>query len=243
MRVISWFSCGAASAVASKLTIKKYGHNDVHIVYCDTLSSEHPDNIRFLNDIKNWLNHDIELIKSEEFNDIDEVFTKTRYMSGINGARCTIEMKKKPRYEYQNPGDIHIFGLTSDEEKRIERFKNNNPNLKIDFILSHNNITKNECYKILRESGIKLPVMYSLGFNNNNCIGCVKSTSAKYWNRVRRYFPEIFNKRCQQSRDINVRLVRYRGERIFLDQLPNEETDEIEENIECGVICIVEREG
>ena len=38
-KAVSWFSCGAASAVTSKLALKKYG-DDVDIVYCDT-GSEH----------------------------------------------------------------------------------------------------------------------------------------------------------------------------------------------------------
>ena len=49
-RVLSWFSCGDASAVASKLAVEKYGDR-CEVVYCDTLAHEHPDNFRFLKDI------------------------------------------------------------------------------------------------------------------------------------------------------------------------------------------------
>ena len=35
--------------------------------------------------------------------------------------------------------------------------------------------------------------MYKLGYNNNNCIGCVKGGQA-YWNKIRIDFPETFNK-------------------------------------------------
>jgi len=41
-KVIAWFSCGAASAIAAKLAIKKYGYI-VEVVYMDT-GSEHSDN-------------------------------------------------------------------------------------------------------------------------------------------------------------------------------------------------------
>ena len=34
-RVVSWFSCGAASAVAAKMALEKFGP-DVEVVYCDT---------------------------------------------------------------------------------------------------------------------------------------------------------------------------------------------------------------
>jgi 3'-phosphoadenosine 5'-phosphosulfate sulfotransferase (PAPS reductase)/FAD synthetase len=46
-RVICRFSCGAASAVATKLAIEKYGK--VEIYYNDT-GSEHEDNPRFMKD-------------------------------------------------------------------------------------------------------------------------------------------------------------------------------------------------
>lgn len=241
-RVVVWFSCGAASACAAKLAVAKYGHENTHVVYCNTLATEHPDNVRFLADVGRWLEHPIEIIGSEKYASIDEVFEKERYMAGIKGARCTVEMKKIPRFEYQEYGDTHIFGLTADEGKRIKRFVENNPDLKLDWILRDQAVTKAECYKLLTDGGIALPVMYSLGFKNNNCIGCVKATSAKYWDLVRRHFPVVFWRRAKQSRDLGVRLVRYHGVRMFLDELPDPITDKTpEEDIECGPICLVER--
>jgi hypothetical protein len=150
--------------------------------------------------------------------------------------------KKIPRYEYQEYGDLHIFGLTADEEKRITRFVANNPDLLLEWNLQQAGVTKEHCYQIIKDAGIALPVMYSLGFKNNNCIGCVKATSAKYWDLVRKHFPAIFWKRARQSRELNVRLVRYHGVRMFLDELPDPITDKTpEEDIECGPICLVER--
>jgi PP-loop superfamily ATP-utilizing enzyme len=40
-RVLVWFSCGAASAVAAKLAVEKYG-DQCEVLYCDTLAYEHP---------------------------------------------------------------------------------------------------------------------------------------------------------------------------------------------------------
>ena len=48
-RVLVWFSCGAASAVAAKMSVEKYGDR-CEVVYCDTLKYEHSDNLRFLLD-------------------------------------------------------------------------------------------------------------------------------------------------------------------------------------------------
>lgn len=238
-RVVVWFSCGAASAVAAKLAVEKYSY--VEIVYCNTLASEHPDNMRFLKDIEKWIGQSITIISSKVYNTIEDVFDKRKYMSGIAGAPCTVEMKKIPRFDFQRPCDLHIFGLTSDEYGRIQTFKKNNPELDFDWILQERNIYKDKCFKILKDAGIWLPVMYALGFKNNNCIGCVKATSAVYWQRVRKHFPEIYKRRAEQSRRIGARLVRFHGERMFLDELPIEESDLTpEQDIECGVICIKE---
>lgn len=67
------------------------------------------------------------------------------------------------------------------------------------------------------------------------------ATSARYWNRVRKYFPAVFKRRCEQSRRLGVRLVRYKGVRIFLDELPEDATDQIAEDLSCGPQCAVAR--
>lgn len=46
-RTVSWFSCGAASAVATKLALNEC--DDLVIAYCE-VAEEHPDNKRFLKD-------------------------------------------------------------------------------------------------------------------------------------------------------------------------------------------------
>jgi hypothetical protein len=237
VRYVVWFSCGAASAVAAKMACDKYG-SKVVIVNCDTTISEHPDNIRFRRDVEGWLGRSIVRITSDKYTDIDDVFEKTRYMAGIAGARCTAEMKKRPRFAYQHPYDVHLFGYTAEEQKRIERFEGNNFDLKLEWILRDNNITKDDCFQILKEAGIELPAMYGLGFKNNNCLGCVKATSPKYWNLVRKNFPDVFAKRAEQSRKIGVRLTRYKGERMFLDELPIEAGKfEAMPDLSCGPQC------
>lgn len=237
VRTLVWFSCGAASACAAKLA-----PSDSTVVYCDTMSTEHPDNARFLWDVQEWIGREIHFIRSTEYASVDDVFMKTRYMAGIGGARCTVEMKKVPRFEFQQPDDIHIFGLTADEEPRIRRFEGNNPDLNLRWILREHGMTKQACYDMIRAAGIELPAMYALGFKNNNCIGCVKATSADYWQRVRQHFPEHYAKRAAQSRELGVRLVRYKGKRLFLDELPIEAPRGPDPDIECGPICLAEND-
>lgn len=238
-RILSWFSCGAASAVASKFTVGDYGDNNVvEVVYCDVIDSEHPDNWRFLRDVENWLDQKVTIIKSKKYDSVDDVFERERYMSGIAGARCTKEMKKIPRYDFQRPDDIHVFGFTLDEPKRIATFEANNFELNLDWPLVRHNTTKKDCYQILLDAGIRLPEMYLLGYKNNNCLGCVKATSPAYWNKVREDFPETFEKRASQSREIGCKLTRIKSKRIFLDELPIGNYGRYKlEDISCGPEC------
>ena len=100
-RVICWFSCGATSAIATKLAINKYKDtHDLHICYTDP-GAEHPDNKRFLKDCQRWFGMKVEILKSDKYKDIWEVYEKTRYLVGVGGARCTTEMKKLVRRKYQ----------------------------------------------------------------------------------------------------------------------------------------------
>lgn len=237
-RIVVWFSCGAASAVAAKKTIEKYGLDAVTVVYCDTSANEHPDNGRFFNDVQSWIGKDITRLKSTEATTIEEVFEKRRYMSGPYGAPCTVALKKQPRFAFQRADDINIFGFTADEAKRITKFRQRNPELYMEWILQDQHITKRDCLRTLQQARIAIPVLYRQGYKNNNCIGCVKATSAKYWNMIRRDYPEVFEHRAQQSRDIGARLTRFEGNRIFLDELPENYMGNGKlENISCGPDC------
>lgn len=240
---IVWFSCGAPSAVAAMLAVRNL--ENVWIVYCNTLKSEHSDNKRFLVDVVRWLRYPVIVLTSQKYSSVDEVFEKERFMSGPKGARCTVEMKKVPRFRFQDAEDLHIFGLAADEQRRIKEFEYHNPELNLKWILDENNLSTGECHEIISNAGIELPMMYRLGFKHNNCIGCVKSASVEYWNKVRLLFPEVFNRRVQQSRAIGCKLVKIkRTQRIFLDELPIlENPGPITEDVSCGPQCHIDLEG
>lgn len=237
-RMLVWFSCGAASAVAAKLTLFKYP--SAEIVCCDTRVNEHQDNYRFSVDCEKWFGKPIIFIKSEKYSTIDEVFEQTRYMSGVGGARCTTELKKRPRQNYETPYDVHVFGYTSDEKTRIKDFENRNPELNLYWPLQELSVNKKACYLIVKAAGIDLPKMYKYGFKNNNCMGCVKASSPRYWALVREVDPETFERRCRQSRELGVKLVEIKHHvRIFLDELPLGDFGgmPVDENVSCGPEC------
>lgn len=238
MRTIVWFSCGAASAVAARKTLDLCEH-PVEIVYCDTLATEHPDNLRFMRACEKWFRQPVKIIRNPDFKTVDEVFEKTGYMSGVRGARCTTEMKKLPRRVFAHPEDTHVFGFTADEGRRISNFEERNPELKLRWVLKSLGLTKTHCFHILANAGIELPAMYRLGYRNNNCLGCVKSSSPGYWSKIRNDFPEVFKRRCEQSRAIGVRLLEMgHHNRVFLDELPAGKTFPYKgENVSCGPEC------
>lgn len=246
-RVLAWFSCGDASAVAAKMAVQKYGDR-CEVLYCDTFAYEHPDNRRFFADVERWLGREIKVLKSQEYADIYDVFVRTRWLIGVKGARCTTELKKVVRKDYQRVDDIHVFGFTADEQHRVTRFRKENPELFADFPLIEGGITKADCHRAIRQAGIELPAMYRLGYRNNNCIGCVKGQSG-YWNKVRRDFPDIFAKMAATERSLNAAICKKEGvtngkrwrKRVFLDELPPDAGRyEAEPDIECGVTCTVE---
>lgn len=245
-RVLVWFSCGAASAVAAKLAVEKY--QDCEVLYCDTLAYEHPDNSRFLSDVSQWIGKDIKLLKSEKYSDIFDVFNKTGWLVGVGGARCTTELKKNVRKAYSREDDLHIFGLTSDEERRIERFEDQNPGVECEWVLQDQGVNKSDCYRIVQQAGIDLPEMYKLGYNNNNCIGCVKGQMG-YWNKIRVDFPEAFDRMAKMERKLNVAICKsYAGDgkrkRVFLDELdPDAGRGVPMPDIECGVLCVRDDES
>ena len=126
-KIAVWFSCGAASAVAAKITLDMYQDtNEIHILN-NPILEEGEDNQRFLRDVSEWLGHPIEHVTSKTFpnQSVKEVWEKRKYMSGIAGAPCTYELKKKPRQEWEeiHKPDWTVLGFTSEEKKRAERFK------------------------------------------------------------------------------------------------------------------------
>ena len=219
-RTLVWVSAGAASAVAAKLTLAK-SRDNVHLVYCET-GAEHPDNERFLGDLTRWLNAPVERIRSATFSDTWAVWEKRRFLAGHNGAPCTSELKVAPRLDYQLPSDIHVFGYTADKSdaSRAVRMVENYPLMQCRFPLIDAGLNKQNVLAIIQGAGIELPVLYGLGFQNNNCIPCVKATSPNYWALVRREFPAEFDRMVKLSRELGARLTRINDERIFIDEIP-----------------------
>ena len=237
-----WFSCGAASAVAAKMTIEQYSKTHNIKILNNPIKEEDSDNRRFLKDVEKWLGVEVEIVKSSKFPDCSAVtvWKKRKFMSAINGAPCTYELKRKARQEYEreNRLDSYVMGFTHEEVSRHDDFLTREITPLIP-VLIDNKITKKDCYSVLNEAGIDLPRIYKQGYPNANCIGCVKATSPTYWNHVRKMHPAIFDQRATQSRQIGAKLVRVKSKRIFLDELDPLALGRPMKNMdfECGLFC------
>lgn len=241
--IIAWFSCGATSAVACKIALSIY--KNVHIVYIETGSS-HPDNERFLHECENWYGKKIEVLRSDKFTDVDDVLLKRKYINGPHGASCTAKLKKDVRYAYEDTigeweGQVWGFDYCEREINRAIRFRQQNPKTKPLFPLIEKQITKQDALGMLQLAGISIPVMYKLGYGNNNCIGCVKG-GIGYWNKIRKDFPERFKRMAQIERIVGATCLKdSNGKRIWLDELEPTRGDKMKTIMsECSLICQIE---
>ena len=267
-KYIVWFSCGAASTVALFLSIREFGKENIKAIYQDT-GSEHPDNKRYIKDVEEWLGINIIISKSSKFNNVDEVFEKYKLHKMQNGAKCTQVMKREVGESFityeRGKQEIEIFGYTIEEEKRVKRWTENNKERKIDPILIRHRLNKNDCLALINEAGITIPFLYTLGYKNNNCIGCVKA-GIGYWNKIKKDFPDVFTKRSEQERRFGYTILMAKTSRkdkdgnwywpspykkmtnynplvnkfpMYLDEIkPWMGKNENQEIIECGPICM-----
>lgn len=234
--IVIWFSCGAASAAAAYLAIKNYPNSNVRIINTP-IDEEHPDNQRFLLDCQDWLGVKIEQKNSKYGSSCNAIWESKKYFSGNKGAPCTNLLKKQARveWEYENDWDFFVLGYTCEEENRMADIASH----RADFfpVLHHFGYTKEACKLLIHRAGIKLPEIYSLGFDHANCIGCCKSTSPKYWRMVRENFPKIFEERRKLTDQIGCRPLQYRGDRYSLAEIDALGQEDSQDLFDCGVFC------
>jgi hypothetical protein len=243
-RIVCWFSCGAASAVATKLAITENAGRLPLVVARCVIDEEHPDNERFAAECEAWFGMPILNLTSAKYgSSIYNVFEQRGYISGINGAPCTLYLKKEVRRDFQKPTDRHVFGYCADEQGRWDDFLDAN-NIDAVAPLLDRGLTHSDSLAMIERAGIELPTMYQLGYHHNNCIGCAKATGQGYWNKIRQDFPPYFDRMASLSRKLGVRLIRIDDQRAFLDELqPGTGDYQSEPEIQCGIFCeMAERE-
>lgn len=190
-RTVCRFSCGAASAVATKLTLSAVDRSSIEIVNV-FIKNEHEDNRRFLQDCARWFKHDITVLKDRKYDaDTDVLWRRHGYMVGRRNAPCSAHLKHDLLDAFSQPSDINVFGFTIEEYDRFERFRSNHPEFNCRAPLIEERLSKSDCLAIVSRAGMELPITYRMGYDNANCIGCPKG-GQNYWQAIREDFPERF---------------------------------------------------
>ena len=229
---VAWFSAGVSSFIAAYLS------KPDRIVYID-IANQHPDSMRFVMDCQRHFDAQIEILRDVKWGGcVDNVIRDRRYINGPSGAQCTTLLKKRIRQEWERENltgdDVYVFGYDVDERNRSDRLQASTVEAHLEFPLIERGITKGEAHGMCDRLGVRRPLMYDLGYPNNNCIGCVKGGKG-YWNRIRRDFPEVFRRRAKQERDIGHSCIRG----VFLDELkPDEGRMNTEVFPECSFMCL-----
>lgn len=227
-RIVCQFSCGAASAVATKLALAQYGATrDVQIINA-FLKEEHADNRRFALDCERWFGRQINVLRDEKHGaSIIQVFKRKQYLKGRFGAPCSRTLKRDVLDAWKRPDDIMVFGYTMEEEDRLDDFREHNPHLTVLAPLIDAGLGKEDCKAMVHRAGIVLPTMYLMGYDNANCIRCVKGGEG-YWRAIRHDFPEYFEAICLLQDEIGPGswFLRYRSgplkeQRFLLRDLPD----------------------
>lgn len=235
-RVVAWFSCGVTSAVATKLALAKWG--DRVVIARIVLKGEHEDNDRFAADCERWFGRPIQNLSAKKYADHWGVIEGERYINGPAGAKCSGVLKRKVREDFQDFDDIQVFGFDADEERaqnRARDFRRHHPEVMVSTPLLDADLGKADCLAMVERAGIEIPVMYRLGYGNNNCIGCVKGGMG-YWNKVRRDFPDAFDRMAKLERTIGRSCING----VFLDELdPARGRFSDEPRISCGITCFI----
>lgn len=232
---VCWLSAGVSSFVAGYLvrdTVTDWIYIDV--------ADQHPDSLRFIRDIEKVIDKKIIILRSEKYKDVADVVRKTKMINSPHGAPCTGMLKKavRKRWEAEHLTDniTYVWGMDADERRRAESIRENFPEFGHEFPLIERGLTKKDCHGLIDQLGIKRPLMYELGYNNNNCVGCVKG-GMYYWNKIRRDFPKVFEERAKLEREINHSCING----VFLDELDPQAGKKSEELTgDCSVICYLE---
>lgn len=233
---IAWWSGGVTSAIATKLAIEDFAQ--VQIYFCET-GQHHEDNQRFKADCEKWYGQKIHTLTNMKWQTVEKVL-EHGYINSPGGAYCTKLLKKDVRIAMEKfvKFDHQVFGFENEPKqiKRAKRFVEQYPTAHAYFPLIGRKINKKIAMEMLLQNGIELPAMYRLGYNNANCIGCVKGGKG-YWNLVRKTHPDIFTRTAKLERKAGHSCING----TFLDELnPEAGRHESIELPECGIYCEVE---
>lgn len=224
---VCWISAGVSSFIAGYLAkdVDEYLYIDV--------PDQHEDSMRFIKDCEKVLGKPITILKDGRT--VEEVIHENKYINGVRFAPCTAILKRRVRQlweQTQHHKLTYVWGFDIEEVARAKRMQETVFEYGHEFPLIENNLSKKDCHGLLKRLGIKRPIMYDLGYSNNNCIGCVKGGMG-YWNAIRNDFPEVFERRAKLEREIGHSCIKG----VFLDELEQDRGRRNEIIEDCSLMC------
>ena len=171
--------------------------------------NEHPDTYRFKDDCENWYGIPIETITAigDKYDTIQDVWRKHVSLNVATGAICSTELKRRVRERWQKETDYEyqVFGFEFDKKEfnRALSLTKNHSLAKPIYPLLMMGYNKDDCIRLVEEAGITVPLMYRLGFRNNNCFktGCVQG-GVGYWQKMKRDFPDKFEAMADMEHEL-----------------------------------------
>lgn len=215
MKYVVSVSGGLGSYEALRRCLIKHGKENTHGVFADVgtviengkvVSGEDEDLHRFISETETLLDFPITRIKSPKFNDIWDVFFKTRMMGSSRCDPCSRWMKRIVIDDYKRShfGKLNVFtvlGLGWQERGRINEFKAVFGDACWFPVCEEPFVTNEGISAQLLKDGVKPPRIYAEGFSHNNCGGfCVKMGLYQCYllwkNRIDRW---MFNENKEQE--------------------------------------------
>lgn len=237
---VCWLSAGVSSFVAGYLS-----KADLYI-YID-VSDQHPDSIRFIKDCETVLGKEIIFLRSQIYENVNDVFYRKRFIRSNTGACCTQALKKSVRKSWELDflkkygidefyKLTYVWGFDVNEKHRADRVVQYMPEFTHEFPLIDKGMSKESVHGFFENNfSFKRPLMYDLGYSNNNCIGCVKGGMG-YWNKIRIDFPKVFKERSECERDIGFSILK----ECYLDELdPDRGNFNTEVFPQCDILCFL----
>ena len=238
---VCWLSAGVSSFVAGYLA-----DNVDEFIYID-IADQHEDSMRFIKDCEKAIGKEIKILKSKEYKSVEDCI---RVFGGFRNARnnfypCTnwLKLRVRKEWEYEHKGYelTYVWGFDMDEKNRAERLIEANPQAEHEFPLIDKMFSKQAVHGYFNQTfDFPRPKMYDMGYPNNNCVGCVRGGMG-YWNKIRKDFPDVFQKRAKLERELQNTMLKDKNGYIYLDELQeNRGNLGIEIFPECSIACYLE---
>ncbi len=239
---VAMYSGGASSAYVAYHMVQTHGRENCILFFTNTLW-EHEDNYRFMHEVADYLGMDITY--RTDGRTPEQVFYDYRFMGNSRLAKCSEELKVRQTVVFleelrdqQGLEPVLYFGIGRHEQHRAENLKEFYEHVPLEpvetrFPLISTFREEVDAKRIIEEDwGIKLPIMYELGFTHANCGGrCVRG-GFQHYAQLYKTWPDTYREQeemeeqFRQHFDKNVSILKRNGGPFTLREYRQE--------LECG---------